>query len=185
MQIRNRVFGFLTGFVGIFLLPTLTAAKTGGDSSPDFGGFQWLGALVALIIVVVLAYWVTRFLGGKLITAQAKHLKVAESLFLGPNRHLYLLLVHGKVLLLGSTEHGINLIQEIDDPALFEELNVSGGPNQPFSVSQFSAFLQKAIARKDGLTDTQSGEFEAGTRETNERLRAGLEKLRAWKKGRR
>ena len=117
MKIKKSLVGSPgVALVLLLLLPTAAVAQTGNDFSPDIWGT--LGAITALIVVVGLAYWTTRFLAGRFGAGQAKHLKVAESLFLGPNRHLYLLLVNDKVLLLGGSEHGISLIQEIDDPQL-------------------------------------------------------------------
>lgn len=161
----------------LFLLSKAATAQTGNDFSPDIWGT--LGAIVALIIVVVLAYWTTRFLAGRFGTSQAKHLKVAESLFLGPNRHLYLLLVNDKVLLLGGTEHGLSLIKEIDDPALYLELSASAQTaGQPLNGAKFSELFKQV------LKGEAPQNFNAAALETKERLRSGLDKVRAWKKGR-
>ena len=102
MKQDNRVFGFLLSVAGVFLLSAMVIAKTNEDSGPNFNSGQWIWALLSLVIVVIIAYWATKLLAGKMGSARAQYIKVAESLFLGPNRHLYLLLVNGQIFLLRS-----------------------------------------------------------------------------------
>jgi len=175
---NNRVFGicFLLVTAGLFLLPAITLARTNEDPGPDFNSGQWVWALFSLVIVVALAYWATKFLAGKFGVSGAKHLKVAESLFLGPNRHLYLLLVNQKVILIGSTEHGINLLQEIDDPEFYNELERTAEKNQTLPVDKFSGLIGPILK---GLNPRGVGE--PGVIDTKQRLQEGLAKIRSWK----
>ena len=181
MYINGRVKAvFLYITVGLFLLPAVVSGKTDGDPGTDFNtGGQWIWALISLIIVVALSYWATRFFAGKLGISQARHIKVAESLFLGPNRHLYLLLVHDKVLLIGSTEHGLNLLQEINDPSFYAELEQVASSNQ-LPSGKFAKMMGPIL---NGLNPRGAVDVDAtGGRR---RLQEGLAKIRAWKtKGR-
>ena len=176
MKKTFRVFGFLLFIAGYFLLPAITLAKTNEDPGPEFNSGQWIWALLSLVIVVVLAYWATRFLAGKFGVSQTGHLKVAESLFLGPNRHLYLLLVNGKVLLLGSTEHGLSLLKEFDDLQFYEELKKTAATNQVIPAGGFADLLNPLIK---GMNPR--GTIEAGFASSKQRMQDGLEKIRSWK----
>jgi flagellar biogenesis protein FliO len=175
---KNRVYGvcFLLVTASIFLLPAITLARVNEDPGPEFNSGQWIWALFSLVIVVALAYWATKFLAGKFGVSGAKHLKVAESLFLGPNRHLYLLLVNHKVILIGSTEHGINLLQEIDDPEFYTELERSAEKNQTLPVDKFSSLIGPILK---GLNPR--GVNDSDVTDTKQRLQNGLAKIRSWK----
>lgn len=178
MKETNRVLRLYLQAIAAFflLLPAMTLAKSNEEPGPEFNSGQWIWALFSLVIVVVLAYWATKFLAGKFGVSQAKHLKVAESLFLGPNRHLYLLLVHNKVLLIGSSEGGISLIQEIDDPQFFEELERHGANIQNLPAGKFSGLITPVLGglRPRGVDDPVNSDGK-------QRLLDGLEKIRSWK----
>jgi flagellar biogenesis protein FliO len=167
---------FLLVIVSVLLLPAITLAKANEDPGADFSGGQWIWALLSLIIVVALAYWATKFLAGKFGVSGAKHLKVAESLFLGPNRHLYLLLVNHKVILVGSSEHGINLLQEIDDPNFYTELERTAEKNQTMPADKFSGLIGPILK---GLNPR--GVNEPNDTDTKQRLEEGLARIRSWR----
>lgn len=179
MKKNNRAItvGFILVTAGLFLLPALVLAKANTDPGADFNkdSWFWVWPLFVLLIVVALAYWATRFIAGKFGAIQAKHLKVAESLFLGPNRHLYLLLVNKKVLLIGSSEHGLTLIKEIDDLEFYEEVQKTAGSNQVMPAGKFANLLDPIF---NGLNP--KGVSEAGL-SSKQRLQEGLDKLRLWK----
>lgn len=179
MKKNNRVVtvGFVLVITGLFLLPAIACAQDKTDPGSDFnrGSWYWVWALFSLIMVVALAYWATRFLAGKFGVVQAKHLKVAESLFLGPNRHLYLLLVDKKVLLIGSSENGLTLIKEIDDPDFYEEVQKTAVNNQAIPNGKFANLLDPIFK---GLNPRGITEVGLSNRQ---RLQDGLEKLRQWK----
>jgi flagellar biogenesis protein FliO len=174
-----RVFGlgFLFVIVGFFLLPAITfAEETTSKPGPEFSGGQWLWALFCLILVVGLAYWATKFFAGKFGLSHAKHLKVAESLFLGPNRHLYLLLVHNKVLLIGSAEHGLSLLQEIDDPDFFNELEKTAESVPIIPNGKFAGMIGNVLNSLN-----PKGGIEENPQTSKQLLQEGLERIRTWK----
>jgi flagellar biogenesis protein FliO len=174
----NRVYGvcFLLVTASVFLLPAVTLARVNEDPGPEFNSGQWIWALFSLVLIVVLAYWATRFLAGKFGVSGAKHLRVAESLFLGPNRHLYLLLVNHKVILIGSSEHGINLLQEIDDPEFYTELERTAEKNQTLMPDKFSGLIGPILK---GLNPR--GVNELNDMDAKQRLQDGLAKIRSWR----
>ncbi len=161
---------------GLFLLPGEALARTEADIGPEFGGGQWIWSLFSLIIVVALAYWATKFLAGRFGYSQARHIKVAESLLLGPNRHLYLLLVDGKVLLVGSTEHEISLIKEFEDNQFYEELSKSADTGQNLPTGRFASMIIPVL---NSMNSRETAENSISN--TRQRLQDGLEKIRSWK----
>lgn len=161
---------------GLFLLPGAALAKAETEIGPEFSSGQWVWSLLSLIIVVVLAFWATKFLAGRFGLTQARHIKVAESLMLGPNRHLYLLLVNGKVLLVGSGEHGFSLLKEFNDEAFYQELSKSAEISHNTSTGRFAGMILPV------LNSMNSGEMdETELTNTRQRLQDGLEKIRSWK----
>jgi flagellar biogenesis protein FliO len=135
---------------GLFLLPTVVLAAAKAKPEPElFGGGQWFLSLLSLILVVFLAYWTTRFLAGHYGNSPTRHIKVAESLCLGSNRHLYLLLINNQALLVGSTEQGLALIKEYNEPDFCEELKLSSAQDQVISVGKLTNWLAP-ILKKPG-----------------------------------
>ncbi|HOJ77423.1 MAG TPA: flagellar biosynthetic protein FliO [Bacillota bacterium] len=183
MRRINRFLWFYPIVVVLFLLllalPLYASSGTTNeiveDTKPEFGG-QWIWALFSLIIVVFLAYWVSKLVAGKYGIAQAKHIKVAESLCLGPNRHLYLLLVDKNVMLVGATEHGLSLLKELPDPELYKELEKS--INNSLTSTAFKDILSPLMGA-NGSND-ESVEYSSG----KERLRQGLATIKSWRRRR-
>jgi flagellar biogenesis protein FliO len=187
--------------MGLLLWPTVTLAATKTEPETElFGGGQWILSLLSLILVVFLAYWVTRFLAGRCANSAARHLKVVESLCLGSNRHLYLLTVNKQTLLIGSTEQGLALIKEYNDPDFFKELSVAAAQDKGSALAgqagadwsgKIAMFLKPNSHQfKNVLTTLLNGQKPTATPETprialQERLAESLERIRAWKtKGR-
>lgn len=192
MRKVNRVFWFRSIIAGAFLLPVLfffetsvvsaasEVAEKSSHSNPEFGG-QWVWALISLVFVAFLAYWSTKFLAGKLGSTQAKHIKVAESLCLGPNRHLYLLLVNNQVMLVGSSEHGLSLLKEFQEPAFYESLNNAVEEGYHLPSGKFMEILMPLIkGNQTAPTETLNSELSTD----KDRLSQGLERIRAWRRRR-
>ncbi|HOP75146.1 MAG TPA: flagellar biosynthetic protein FliO [Bacillota bacterium] len=175
----NRFFTALVLIAGFSFLPVVFAAEANEPPSPEFGG-QWVWALFSLMVVLFLAYWATRFLAGKLNVSQAKYIKVAESLTLGPNRHLYLLLVNNQVLLVGCTEHGITLLKEYNDETFYEMLNLTQGNGVMLPGEKFKSMLQNFIQPDDENATLTQDDFS----DVKKKLTEGLERIRSWRKRR-
>lgn len=182
MRNKYRISWVLPIVAGLILLPQITLAAPGSEAEPElFGGGQWFLMLLSLVFVIFLAYWGTRFLAGKYGNIPSRHIKMAESLCLGPNRHLYLLLVNRQVLLVGNSDQGITLLKEYDDPEFYEELRLLAEQNQVFPSKKFKDFLAPLL---NGRTETVAGAEERDA-EFKKRLTESLERIRAWKnKGR-
>jgi flagellar biogenesis protein FliO len=172
----NRIMMVITG---LLLIPEITYAANKEEAGPEMfsGGGQWFFALLSLVFVVFLAYWATRFLAGKYGNLPSRHMKVAESLCLGPNRHLYLLLVNDQVLLVGSTEHGIQLMKEYSDPAFYEEMRRLSPQSRVSPAGKFQEMLASLMGKNDTEADMTAGRMP----ELKNRLSETLAKLRSGK----
>mgnify|MGYP000857556695 CR=1 FL=1 len=77
--------------------------------------FELLGILLAFIAVLLLCYYTTRFLGKKMSGGiKNKNMRIVETLSLGPDRSLYLILVGNKHFLFFSSKKGLEFVSEID-----------------------------------------------------------------------
>lgn len=112
---------------------------------------SWLSTFAYLISVIIafafvagLAYFVSRFLGQKLGGMNsAKSSKVLESLPLGNNKALYVVEIAGKVVVLGVTDHNINLLQEITDEIEIARLRTQASSD--FANDSFSNMFEKQV----------------------------------------
>mgnify|MGYP001309638319 CR=1 FL=1 len=74
-----------------------------------------LGIFLVFIAVLLLCYYTTRFIGRKMSGGMKnKNMKIIETLSLGPDRCLYLILVGNKCFLFFSSKKGLELVSEID-----------------------------------------------------------------------
>ena len=75
-----------------------------------------LSVLVALGIVLVLAWLALRFLAGRMSLPgmRGKSIRIVETAPLGPRRSLHIVEVGEKIFLVGSSEGGISLIATLD-----------------------------------------------------------------------
>jgi flagellar biogenesis protein FliO len=145
----------------LFLLPAGALAATKAQPEPElFGGGQWLLSLISLIVVVCLAYWTTRFLAGRYGKLPTRHIKVVESLCLGSNRQLYLLLVNNQALLVGSTEHGLALIKEYNEPGFCEELKQTATQAQTTTVGKLTKWLAPFLKKQGAVTEAVTAKVE-------------------------
>lgn len=107
-----------------------------------------LSLLFTFGLVIGLAYFTSRFLGYKFggqINAGSS--RIITTLALGPNRALYVVEIAGKVLVLGVTDHTIQMLQEITNIDEIKNLRTQSMdlPSQNFHQvfqQQFSS-LQK------------------------------------------
>ena len=79
--------------------------------------------LVTFAIVIGLAYFASRFLGQKMGSKLAiGNQKIVATLPLGANRGIYVVEIAGKFLILGVTDHSIQVLQEITDRVEIEKI---------------------------------------------------------------
>jgi flagellar protein FliO/FliZ len=127
----------------------------------------FLKLVVVLGIAWVAIYILSKFkgTGGPLPGARKGHMKVLESVNLGPNRSVHLVRVGEKVLVVGSTPEQVNTLGEIDDPALRDELLHE---RSPFS---FNAQLNDALKREEIEPADLTGNVRGGAKHIWDRVR--------------
>ena len=85
----------------------------------DRNVFSLLGMLITVILILLLAYWVTRFIGQRGLPGWARGmqnsggLQVMWQLSLGKGERLVLVRLHERCLLLGVSGGGINVLTEL------------------------------------------------------------------------
>jgi flagellar biogenesis protein FliO len=142
---------------GLPLLALARVCLAADKARPEpelFGGGQWILSLLSLILVAFLAYWATRLIAGRYGNSPARHIKVAESLCLGSNRHLYLLIINNQALLIGSSEHGLTLLKEYDEQAFCEELKLAAAREQSLPGGNLKKWLG-ALTNREGEANNQ------------------------------
>jgi len=77
--------------------------------------FELLGLLFAFGLILLLCYYTTIFIGKKMSGGtKNKNMRIVETLSLGLDRCLYLILVGNKYFLFFSSKKGLELVSEID-----------------------------------------------------------------------
>lgn len=104
-------------------------------ASSAFSTFAYVISLVLTFMVVIgLAYATSKYLGqrmGKLNSSGDN--RIIYTLPLGANKAVYMVEVAGKFLVLGVTEHTINLLNEVTSPEEIEKLKALTPLSQPMS----------------------------------------------------
>lgn len=97
-----------------------------------------LGALTAVVLVLVLAYWFSRLLGkGWGRVSGNGNMRIVESLALGADRQLVLVELQERVYLMGVSAAGIQLLTEVEGELKIPE------PISESAVSRFREILEK------------------------------------------
>ncbi len=164
-----RVRWALTAALAVlWLCGPVLAAGQGGEylayQEPQPAGSSWLSTvaytvtlLATFAVVIFLAYFTSRFLGQRLGRfSQAGDNRVLVSLPLGPSRGVFVADVAGKVLVLGVTDHNVNFLQEITDPAMIERLRAASPAGPP---SQFDAAFERQLSSLQQMSHRFPGVF--------------------------
>ena len=100
-----------------------------------------LGGLFLFVLVLVLAWYCSKWLGGRFgFAATGGTVRVLERVMIGPDRYLLVVRAGEEVLLLGATPQHIERLGELD-PALYPEREAA----EASKATDFSAALQSAI----------------------------------------
>lgn len=109
-----------------------------------------LGLLLMVVVVLVLAYFASRFVATRGIGQYtpggvARRMKVIDQLMLGRDQKLVVAQVGGRHLLLGVTAAGMNLLVELtEEEAALWKKETTGGETPSFK----EAFLSQLRERK-------------------------------------
>ncbi len=89
-------------------------------ASPGIDSASWLNAILGLMAVVMLifgiAWLVKRFTG--LTTGNQQQIRVLSAIPIGTRERIALIEVADKQLLVGITQHNINLLHSFDEPVI-------------------------------------------------------------------
>lgn len=108
---------------------------------PRTSPLELVFTLVALVLVIVLAYFVSKWIGrrgGLQAQGGLKHFKVIDKLFLAQDRAIYIVKVGQKTMLLGVTQHHIENLGEVE---IDESISLDKPAPQSFSDT-FKAALK-------------------------------------------
>ena len=122
--------------------------------------------LITFAIVIGLAYFASRFLGQKMGNQLATHNhKIVATLSMGTNRAVYIVEIAGKFLVLGVTDHTINVLQEITDLTEIEKLKEQ---QIPVPETQFDKVFQRQLASLQRLSPKFPNVFTAHKKDEQE-----------------
>ena len=154
------IFTFYTiGTIGtIEAAPESTGYLAGYDNpDPRPSSMSWWSTIAYIIsllfvfaIVIAMAYFVSRFLSGKLGGGLSQNGgKVLEHLPLGPGRSCCIVELGGRYLMLGVSEGGISLLGEITEPEEIERLEEEArlNPISGDAIAQKITSLQDLVKR--------------------------------------
>jgi len=133
------------GLKGFLKKPVSTVA-----SSPGVDSGAWLNAILGLIAVVSLiflvAWFVKRFTG--LAVSNQQQMRIISAIPVGTRERIALVEVADKQLLVGITQHNINLLHSFEEPVVNK--NDKTGPD-------FASRLQSILSKgTKGATDTSA-----------------------------
>lgn len=128
---------------------------------PEVSWFSSIAYIITLLftfaVVIILAYFTSRFLGYKMgTTAATGNPNILDILPLGTNRAVYVVEVAGKIMILGVTDHSIQLLQEIT--ASEEILSLKNRP--PHSANQFEKIFQGQLNSLQHISKKFSATFD-------------------------
>lgn len=125
--------------------------------------FEVLGLLLVFGIILLLCYFTTRFLGKKSLgRAKNKHMRVLETLSLGIDKSLYLILIEKKHFLFLSNKKGLEIVSEVTIDNQIEDSETEN--ENAASVFEFSRIFEKYSGLSNKQKEEQASEIEeAGT----------------------
>lgn len=106
--------------------------------------FFTLGIAVAVIAMVL--YLVKRIVIKKNITTNGVELKVLSRISLQPKTHLFLVKADEKTLLIGATDHNVNLISDLtEDPTFNDTISLEDNRTLRHDLAKQMQTEEKAI----------------------------------------
>lgn len=133
----------------------LTVAE--GDGLSAVGGdiLSVVGTLLMLICVLILAYFLTRFLGKRLVSVSSssnRNMRVIERLALGTNGQLLLVKVKEDTYLIGVNQAGIRMLGRMEGE--FEETSAPEKKSVSTAFGQVLKKYKEMQGMEEALRDT-------------------------------
>lgn len=130
-----------------FLL--IQETQTKGNSWSNMLG-QFFSLIVALFIIIFLAYYVTKFITpAKYKNNKNSNLKIIESIAVGYQNSLQIIEVAGKMILIGVTKDKINFICDINKDSINKDIS-----NAKLELpNNFQKYLDNFMNKKNGTKE--------------------------------
>jgi flagellar biosynthetic protein FliO len=107
--------------------------------------------IVVMIAVIVGAYLATKFIAGKGGRAKSRHIRMIDRMALGRDKHIILVEVGGKDLLIGVTSQSINVLGDIGRETL--EADHSPKESAPPAQKGFAAQMRDFFVNMKNAPD--------------------------------
>jgi len=145
-----------------------------GEAAPTSGTSVWAAVrmVLALALAAAAVYGVVFFIkrSSKQTALNDPFLKILASAHLGSNRYAHIVSVGSKAYLVGASDGGVSLIDEVDDKdilnAMLLEDSRKGVDEKPGRLNDFVSIL-----RRFGLSVKQGGQSAENIRKSRERLK--------------
>lgn len=131
-------------------LPFLWGSDSLSGNEPTVGDLWWqfLFYLLIVIVVVFLAWFVTRFFAERSAPLpQSRYMHILDRLQLAPNRCIYLVSVAGKILVIGQGDRDLSLLSSMDEEDLIQFLEENPLPELDDRGMTFLKNLQENLTK--------------------------------------
>lgn len=146
---------------------SITTFESAFEENPDIAqtaeiGLNNSGAnlvwyLLSFLVVLFLVVLGIKWMAGKTGRIGGRHLKLMESLYLGPNRGVHMIRVANRVFLIGMADRYMELLAEITDPEVIAEAEREASAAKQKdgfpSYKDFSFYLQRILRIKTNKPD--------------------------------
>ncbi|MEW6618110.1 MAG: flagellar biosynthetic protein FliO [bacterium] len=116
----------------------------------DVNLFVLMGkTVVSLVIIAALIYFVLRFFlkGQRWLTRQQEFIQTIATHFLAPNKYIQIVEIGNKLLVLGISEHNINLLTEIEDKEVIDLIKTQVSRAEDKLQLSFIQHLKKRLMK--------------------------------------
>ena len=93
--------------------------------------FQMIMALLGVLALIFLLFWLMKKFNARVSVYDSKHMKILERINLGPDKMLLLVSVCGKCMVIGVTTNHTEKICDLEQTE--EELTANAGDNPSFA----------------------------------------------------
>lgn len=107
--------------------------------------FQMIMALVGVLALVFLLFWLMKKLNKRVMVSDSRHMKVLERINLGPDKMLLLVSVCGKCMVLGITSNHAEKICDLEQTE--EELTRRDENGNPSFGESFKTVLGNMVGK--------------------------------------
>ncbi len=107
--------------------------------------FQMIMALVGVLALVFLMFWLMKKLNKRVMVSDSRHMKVLERINLGPDKMLLLVSICGKCMVLGVTSNHTEKICDLEQSE--EELLCKDENGNPSFGESFKTVLGNMVGK--------------------------------------